>query len=131
MRRTRLSLYYLAGYLLFAGVALIAAPTFALKLLQSNGSYGEVLPRLLGVVLFALGVFVAQVQRLGIAQLYTTTLAVRAVILAVLVWLFASSSDPLFLVLLGIVGLGVVITGTSYLLDRRAAPESPGGPRGA
>jgi len=119
MKRTRLSLYYLAGYLLFAGVALVLAPSLALQLLLSNGSYGELLPRLLGVVLFALGVFVAQVVRLGLAQLYTTTLAVRVVILAVLVWLYASSSDPLFLVLLGIVGLGFVLTGTSYLLDRR------------
>jgi len=119
MKRTRLSLYYLAGYLLFAGVALVLAPSLALRLLLSNGSYGELLPRLLGVVLFALGVFVAQVVRLGLVQLYTTTLAVRVVILAVLVWLYASSSDPLFLVLLGIVGLGFVLTGTSYLLDRR------------
>jgi len=119
MKRTRLSLYYLAGYLLFAGVALVLAPSLALQLLLSNGSYGELLPRLLGVVLFALGVVVAQVVRLGLAQLYTTTLAVRVVILAVLVWLYASSSDPLFLVLLGIVGLGFVLTGTSYLLDRR------------
>ena len=120
MKRTRLSLYYLAAYLLFAGLALMLAPTLALQLLLSNGSYGDVLPRLLGVVLFALGVFVAQVVRYALVQLYTTTLAVRVVILAVLVWLYASSGDPLFLVLLGIVGLGFVLTGTSYLLDRRS-----------
>jgi uncharacterized membrane protein len=119
MKRTRLSLYYLAGYLLFAGVALIAAPSFALKLLLSNGSYGDVLPRLLGVVLLALGILVAQMLRLCLKQLYTTTLAVRAIILAVLVWLYAMSSDPFFLVLVGVVGLGVVFTGASYLLDRR------------
>jgi len=121
MKRTRLSLYYLAAYLLFAGVALVLAPKFALQLLLAKGDYGEVLPRLLGVVLFALGVFVAQVVRYGITQLYTTTLAVRVVILLVLVWLYVSTADPLFLVLLGIVGLGFVLTGTSYLLDRRSA----------
>ncbi|HYK98060.1 MAG TPA: hypothetical protein VEU77_06675 [Candidatus Acidoferrales bacterium] len=121
MKRTRLSLYYLAAYLLFAGVALVLAPKLALQLLLAKGDYGEVLPRLLGVVLFALGVFVAQVVRYGITQLYTTTLAVRVVILLVLVWLYVSTADPLFLVLLGIVGLGFVLTGTSYLLDRRAS----------
>jgi hypothetical protein len=49
MKRTHLSLYYLVGYLLPAGIALIAAPKVALKLLLSNGNYGDVLPRLLGM----------------------------------------------------------------------------------
>jgi uncharacterized protein YjeT (DUF2065 family) len=120
MRRTNLSLYYLAGYLLFAGVALIFAPQLALRLLQSNGEYGDVLPRLLGVVLFALGVFVAQLIRHRVEALYATTLAVRVAILAVLVGLYAYARDPLFLVLLAIVGLGFALTGTSYVLDRRA-----------
>ncbi len=119
MRRTHLSLYYLAGYLLFAGVALVLVPQFALSLLQSNGNYGEVIPRLLGVVLFALGVFVAQIIRHDLAVLYTTTLAVRAVILVVLASLYAYARDPLFLVLIAIVGFGFVLTGSSYLLDRR------------
>ena len=56
MKRTHLSLYYLVTYLIFAGLALIAAPLFALKLLLSNGNYGDVLPRLLGVILLALGI---------------------------------------------------------------------------
>jgi uncharacterized membrane protein YoaK (UPF0700 family) len=121
MDLTRLSLYYLAGYLLFAGVALMLVPAFALGLLLSNGQYGDVLPRLLGVVLFALGVFVAQVIRHRVAALYPTTLAVRAVILVVLAALYVRSSDPFFLVLIGIVGLGVVMTGTAYLRERGRA----------
>jgi len=121
MGRTHLSMYYLAGYLLFAGVMLIVAPAFVLKLLLSNGDYGDVLPRLLGVVLFALGVFIVQVIRLHLTQLYTTTLVVRLVILAVIGYLYAVSSDPFFLVLLAIVGLGVILTGVSYFLDRGQA----------
>lgn len=119
MRRTHRSLYYLAAYLLGAGVALTLAPALTLKLLFSTGSYGEVLPRLLGVVLFALGVFVAQTVRLRLEPLYATTLAVRVVILLVIAWLYASTSDPLFLILLGVVGFGFVFTGISYLLDQR------------
>jgi uncharacterized membrane protein YoaK (UPF0700 family) len=121
MNLTRLSLYYLAGYLLFAGIALMTVPAFALGLLLSNGQYGDVLPRLLGVVLFALGVFVAQVIRHRVTVLYPTTLAVRAVILIVLAALYVKSSDPFFLVLIGIVGLGVVMTGTAYLRERGKA----------
>ena len=121
MNLTRLSLYYLAGYLLFAGVALMLVPAFALSLLLSNGQYGDVLPRLLGVVLFALGVFVAQVICHRLTVLYPTTLAVRAVILVVLAALYVKSSDPLFLVLLGIVGLCFLMTGTAYLRERGKA----------
>jgi uncharacterized membrane protein YoaK (UPF0700 family) len=86
MNLTRLSLYYLAGYLLFA-----------------------------------LGVFVAQVIRHRVTVLYPMTLAVRAVILVVIAALYVKSSDPFFVVLLGIVGLGVVLTGTAYLRERREA----------
>ena len=81
MQRTHLSLYYLVGYLVPAGIALIAAPQFALKLLLSNGSYGDVMPRLLGVVLLALGIIVLQILRLHAEALYSTTLIARSVIL--------------------------------------------------
>jgi hypothetical protein len=119
LRRTHLSLYYLAGNLLFAGVLLIATGQFATRLLLSNGDYGDALPRLLGVVLLALGLLIVQIIRHRLEVLYTTTLAARALILAVLIGLYVYVRDPFFLVLIGIVGLGVVLTGGSYLLDRR------------
>ncbi len=120
MKRTRLSLFYLAGYLLLSGILLIVAPQFALQLLFSNGEYGDVMPRLLGVVLFALGVVIVQIIRFRLDVLYTTTLFVRGVILLVLLALYGYSRDPFFLVLLGVVGFGVVLTTTSYLLDRQS-----------
>jgi putative exporter of polyketide antibiotics len=46
-------------------------------------------------------------------------LIARSVILAGLLIIYPSSGDPLFLSLLLIVGLGFVLTGVSYLLDRR------------
>ena len=119
MQRTHLSLYYLVGYLVPAGIALIAAPQFALKLLLSNGNYGDVMPRLLGVVLLALGIIVLQILRLHAETLYSTTLIARSVILVCLLGLYLYARDPLFLTLIGIVGLGFIFTGTSYLLDRR------------
>ena len=119
MKRTHLSLYYLITYLVLAGLALIAAPQFALKLLLSNGSNGDVMPRLLGVVLLALGIIVLQIVRLKAEALYSTTLIVRSIILVCLLGLYFYARDPFFLVLVGVVGLGVALTGTSYLLDRR------------
>ena len=120
MNRTRLSLFYLAGYLTFAGLALLLVPTFALKLLLSNGDYGEVFPRLAGMLLLGLAILVTQIIRHRIEVLYPITLIVRLFFLVVLAYLFLSSSDPFFLVVFGIVLLGVVFTGYSYLTEHRA-----------
>jgi len=119
MTRTRISLYYLAAYLIGAGVALILVPSTALALLLSNGRYGDVMPRLLGVVLFALGVVIVQIIRHRLEVLYPTTLLVRVVIVAVLAGLLIYSRDPLFASLLVVVGFGMILTGTSYVLDRQ------------
>jgi len=120
VRRTRLSLYYLAAYLVGAGIALIVAPSLALKLLFASGQYGDVLPRLLGVVLLALGIVIVQIIRHQVEVLYTTTLIVRTLIVAVLIGLFIYSHDPLFISLVVVVGFGMVLTGSSFLLDRRS-----------
>ena len=119
MKRTRLSLIYLASYLVGSGVFLMLAPQIALKLLFSNGDYGDAMPRLLGVVLFALGIVIVQIIRHRVEALYTTTVLVRAVILLTLLALYLSSRDPFFLVLVGVVGFGIVLTATSYWLDRK------------
>ena len=119
VRRTRLSFFYLAVYLVGAGVALVFVPSVALKLLFSNGNYGDVMPRLLGVVLLALGLIIVQIIRHRVDALYTTTLGVRVIIVGVLVALFIYSRDPLFIALTVVVGIGMILTSTSYLLDRR------------
>ena len=121
MNRTRLSLFYLAGYLWFAGLALLLVPTFALKLLLSNGDYDDFFPRLAGMLLIGLAILVTQIIRHRIEVLYPTTLVVRLFFLVVFAYLFLSSDDPFFLVVFGIVLLGVVLTGYSYLTERRAS----------
>ena len=50
MKRTHFSLYYLIGYAIPSGLLLLIAPQVAFRLLLSNGAYGDVLPRLLGMV---------------------------------------------------------------------------------
>lgn len=119
MRLTWLSLFYETGYLLVAGVFLLAAPDTAFKLLFSNTSYGDVLPRLFGTALFSTGAVFVQIVRLHIEELYTTTIFVRIPLIAVNLWLFYYSDNPLFLTLFVIVTFGVVLTVTGYLLDRK------------
>jgi hypothetical protein len=42
MNRTRLTLYYLCSYLLVGGLVLLFFPNEGLRLLLSNGDYGDV-----------------------------------------------------------------------------------------
>jgi uncharacterized membrane protein YoaK (UPF0700 family) len=117
--RTRLSLFYLAGYLVPAGIALIVLGNTPLDLLGSDHDYGGAITRVLGVVLLALGVLVIQMIRHRLEVLYATTLVVRLAILTVLVVAYANDRDPVWLVLFAVVAIGVLFTGISYLADRR------------
>jgi uncharacterized protein YjeT (DUF2065 family) len=119
VRRTHLSLYYLVGYIVPSGLLLLFVPTFATQLLQSNTTYDEPPLRLAGLVLLALGLLITQVVRHHVEVLYTTTLVIRAVLSLGLLWFFVSTGNPFFAVVLVIVLIGVALTGTSYILDRR------------
>jgi uncharacterized protein YjeT (DUF2065 family) len=125
MRRTRLSFYYLMAYLNFAGLALLLAPQLTLKLLFATGSYGDVMPRLVGMFVLVLGILVIQIFRLRVEALYTTVLGVRVGILVVLLGLFLYAGDPLFITLLVVVGFGVALTSAAYRLDRKDQMAMP------
>lgn len=119
MRRTNLSLYYLAGYLVPAGLFLLFIPEFATKLLLSNRTYDYAPFHLAGVLLLVIGILIIQIIRYKLEMLYSTTLVARALISATLLWLFLTTGDPFFAVILVIVLVGVALTGASYALDRR------------
>jgi hypothetical protein len=119
MRLTRLSLYYLATYLTITGLLWLFIPAQAFRLMLSTGTYDAVFPRVCGLLLLGIGILVIQIIRLQVEAIYGTTLIVRALFLIGFLWVYLTTRDPLFLVVLGVVGLGVTLTGTSYLLDRR------------
>lgn len=126
MKRSRLSLIYLFSYLVGAGFALIFVPKFSMDLLFSNEDYGPELPRLLGVVLLALGILIFQIWRHGLDEMYTATIVARAAILAVLAYLFVSSGNPFFAVLILVVGFGFALTAVSWWRDRQDAVGTAG-----
>ena len=96
MKRTRFSLFYLAGYLIPAGFLLLIAPDFTLRLLLSNGSYGDVFPRMAGVLLIGLGVIVVQFIRFRLEMLYSTTLVVRSFFLRMFHCFLLHEPRPIF-----------------------------------
>lgn len=90
-----------------------------LQLLLSNGDYGDVFPRVAGMLLTGLGLTVVGIIRTRSEALYPATLVIRTFFLICLVVFYAMTSDPFFLVVSAVVGLGFVLTGLSYLSDRR------------
>jgi hypothetical protein len=121
MKRTHISLYYLCSYLLLGGFVLLFFPSEGLKLFLSNGDYGDVFPRVAGMLLAGLGMVVFAIIRTRSEALYPATLVIRTFFLACLAGFYVFTRDPLFLVLLAIVGFGFILTLTSYLLDRKQA----------
>ena len=127
MRRTWLSLHYLVGYLSVGGLAFLAVPQTAAALFQSNGTYSDLMLRLLGLMMVGLAILVGQIVRRRAAELYRATLFVRAAFLAGFAVFYVLYEDPMLLILLAIVGLGFVLTLSAYLLDRGDAEARPSG----
>jgi len=125
MERTRLSLFYLVGYLISGGVMLLVAPYLSLKFLLSNGDYGNVFPRIVGMLFIGLGFVIFKIVRLQVSSLYSSTLMVRSFFVVCFLFFYLLDRDPFFLVLSAIVGIGIALTTTSYMLDRQNALRSP------
>ena len=120
MKKTRLSLFYLGSYLTIIGLGLLLTPHDTLKLLLSNRDYGDVFPRVAGMLMSGMGLSVFGMIRARASDLYPATLLMRVYFIACIVAFYAMTFDPFFLVLIAIVGIGFVLTLSAYLLDRRS-----------
>jgi len=69
-------------------------------------------------LMIGLSLVVVQVIRNSANFLYPTTLLVRAFFLFGFGYLYYLSDDPLFISLLVIVGIGFVLTGSSYIREK-------------
>ena len=121
MSKTRLSLYYLVTYLSLTGVGLMFAPAPVMAMLMTTGEYGDVMPRFAGILMLALGLIVSQIIRFRVEPMYPITVLVRLLIWVFVLWLYLRSGDPFFAAVLGVVGLGILLTGGMYLAERRGA----------
>jgi hypothetical protein len=125
----RLTFIYLASYLLVGGLGLLVVPELTLWLLLSNGSYGDVMPRLVGVFMVALGGVVLQFVLAGDYRYYGYAIIARIFIVVALTVLYFKARDPLFLVLDAIVLVGLLPSiYVAALMTRAATGTSTQGP---
>ena len=115
--RTRLSLYYLAGYTLPVGLALMFVPHKTMQLLFSNHVYDDLGLRIGGVFLFALGLIVVGMIIRELSRAYTLTLFVRAFIITALLTLYAQYGDPALLTTSAVVTIGWILTFLGWRKD--------------
>jgi hypothetical protein len=116
--RTRLSLYYLVGYTLPVGVALMSLPQMTMKLLLTNHVYDDLGLRMFGVLLFSLGMLASGLIVNKASSVYTGTLFVRAFIIAALFVLYSQYRDPALLAINLVVAVGWTLTFLSWRKDR-------------
>lgn len=119
MKRTRLSLFYLAGYLFPTGLGLLFAPQAFMKLLFSNQEYKDAFPQFSGILLIGIGIVVVNVILFGNPIWYRMTLIVRLVLWTGILGIYLRSRDPFFIVVLCVLGFGILLTGSFYLADRK------------
>jgi uncharacterized protein YjeT (DUF2065 family) len=104
----RLTLIYLATYLLMGGLGFLIAPALSLRLLFSNGAYDDIMPRVVGLFMFVLGGVIVQFVRARDYRYYLYIIVARCFIVLVMTALYFKARDPLFLVLDAIVLLGLL-----------------------
>jgi hypothetical protein len=121
----RLTLIYLATYLLIGGGSLLIAPDLALRLLLSNGAYGDIMPRLFGLFMFVLGGVIYQFVRARDYRYYFYTIMARSFIVIVMTALYFKARDPLLLVLDAIVLIGLLPS--IYVAAQSACAGNGGG----
>jgi hypothetical protein len=104
----RLTLIYLASYLLIGGCSLLVAPDLTLGLLLSNGAYGDIMPRMVGLFMSVLGGVIVQFVRAQDYRYYFYPIVARSFIVLVMTFLYFKARNPLFLVLDAIVPFGLL-----------------------
>jgi len=108
MKTKRLTLIYLVTYLAVGGLGFLFFPKQILQLFLSDGQYGEIMPRLVGMFMCALSFLIYRILKNEDWQYYSSTIYIRSLIVLVLLWLYSISCDPMFLILTAIVLIGLV-----------------------
>lgn len=122
----RLTLVYLTGYLAVGGIGLLFVPDVALALLLSNGEYGDIMPRLVGMFMLVLSGLIGSFVRHDDYSYYSTTIYARSFIVVTMTVLYFRTDDPLFVVLDAIVLLGLLPAIYLHFIVDAARPSSNG-----
>jgi uncharacterized protein YjeT (DUF2065 family) len=117
-------LFYLAAYLTITGLALLFAPRFSLKLAFANHEYPDAFVQFSGILMLGLAIVVMNVIKYGNRFLYRATLMARIPMWICILGIYLYTRETFFVVVLCVLGLGIVITGSLYLSERGKSESS-------
>ncbi|UCH64466.1 MAG: hypothetical protein JSW63_07465 [Ignavibacterium sp.] len=118
MNLKRISLSYVVTYLMIGGLGLAIVPDLFLKLFQSNQSYGDIMPRVVGMFMIALSGLIATMLYFKDYKYYGYSIAVRTFIVLFLFLLFFINGDPFFVVINVIVLIGLIPSYVIFFKDK-------------
>ena len=104
----KITLIYLASYLLAGGVGFGFAPDIALRMFMSTGDYGDIMPRMAGMFMIVLGYLIALFVKNKDYKYYLPTIIARTFIVIFLSVLYFRTNDPLFIIVNIIVLIGLI-----------------------
>jgi hypothetical protein len=111
-------LFYLASYLTLTGLGLLFAPGPFLKLLFASHEYPGAFVQFSGILMLGLAAVVMNIIKYGSQVFYRATLIARIPMWILTLGLYLYTRETFFIVVLCVLGLGIVLTGSFYLSER-------------
>ena len=118
LKAKKLTLTYVTTYLAIGGIGFALFPYQILELFLSNGNYGDIMPRMVGMFMCALSFLIFRIIKNEDWKYYSATIIVRSVIVLFLFWLYYKSNDPMLLVVNTIVLAGLIPSIVVHLLKK-------------
>ena len=115
---TRLSFWYPISYLVPASLILVFAPKFLLDNF-STGGYSIYVTRLVGAAMLGFTILVLNIVFHRVERLYDAVIYVRLPVMAIVLWLYADTKDPLFLILVLTILPGIIFSYVAKQIDKR------------
>ena len=119
----RITLIYLASYLMIGGIGCGFFPAIVLELFMSTGNYGDIMPRMVGMFMIVLGLLIMMFVINRDYKYYLPTIIARTFIVIFMIYLYFATNDILFVILLIVVSLGLLPSVFVFLKDRSSAAE--------
>jgi hypothetical protein len=119
LRRTRVSLFYLASYLFPLSMGLLISPTGTFRLLGSAAEHADTAWRVFGGLLFVLAIVVVRLIRKRKSAAYINTVVGRVVFVGLFSYPVGKTGNRAYLVILGVLGVGELWTLIALALDLR------------
>jgi len=119
LTRTRVSLYYLTGYLFPLSTGLLISPTATFQTLGSHAEHANAGWRLFGALLLLLAVVVVRLILTRRSAAYINTAIGRLVFVGLFSFLVGKTGNPAYAVILIVLGFGELWTLGALAVDLR------------